>query len=516
MHKLYDNKQQRLVLEGEQNIPKDEPCRLVDDFVEHLDMRRIEELFCPNGRPSYDPRMLLKVIIYSYMNGKTSCREIEESVRYDDRYKWLADYSNPDYITINRFRNKIKDEIQDVFKQLVDFLVDCGEADLTEAFIDGTKIRSKSNTHTLRWRKVINRSLVKRISDAKSLLGECEKIGEDEEKEIEGDLEEAKSICAKLQLEEDKLSQELSDETIKDENNSHDDKKKALLERKVQKAIYELQSKIHDIEILNRRNSYSITDNDASAMIMKEDVGTQASPKPGYNLGISTNNQYITLFDIYDNASDHPTLIPFLEKFNSTNGKYPGLVIADAGYGSEQNYEWIDKHGIQSFVKYPGFDSEKEADMNNPYLPENFPYDQSKDIITCPAGYHLPKIRMETGISKVGYTQHRAIYYCDKCSSCPQNGKCKSKDEEGFFSVNHKLQHYKKIEREKLKSLEGKSYLKKRTVEPEAVFGQIKGNMRYQRFRHFGKDKVIMDFAIMSIAHNLKKYKSHTGKVAIM
>ena len=99
--------------------------------------------------------MMPKVIIYAYMNNIYSCRKIEKLLLRDIHYTWLAGHEHPDFITINRFRNRVKEEINNVFTQLVLVLADKGFISLDVEYIDGTKIESKANKYTFVWHKSI-------------------------------------------------------------------------------------------------------------------------------------------------------------------------------------------------------------------------------------------------------------------------------------------------------------------------------------------------------------------------
>lgn len=101
---------------------------------------------------------MLKVIIYGYMNNVYSCCKIEQLLLRDIHYIWLAGSEKSDFITINRFRNRGKDEINNVFTQLVLILADKGFVSLDVEYIDGTKIESKANKYTFVWRKTIEKN----------------------------------------------------------------------------------------------------------------------------------------------------------------------------------------------------------------------------------------------------------------------------------------------------------------------------------------------------------------------
>lgn len=137
----------------DENIAENDPVRIVSSIVDHLDMSSVNKLYSSMGRCPYHPRMMLKVIIYAYMNNIYSCRRIEQLLLRDIHFIWLAGYEKPDFITINRFRNRLKDEINNIFTQLVLVLAEKGFVSLDVEYVDGTKIESKSNKYTFVWRK---------------------------------------------------------------------------------------------------------------------------------------------------------------------------------------------------------------------------------------------------------------------------------------------------------------------------------------------------------------------------
>ncbi len=145
----------------DEDIAEDDPVRIVDAIVEHLNLEAIRKLYRERGRSPYNPKMLLKVVIYAYMNNIYSCRKIEKRLRRDIHFIWLAGYNKPDYITINRFRNRVKDEINNIFTQLVLILAEKGFVSLDVEDRDGTKIESKANKYTFVWRKTIEKNRAK-------------------------------------------------------------------------------------------------------------------------------------------------------------------------------------------------------------------------------------------------------------------------------------------------------------------------------------------------------------------
>mgnify|MGYP003461814789 CR=1 FL=1 len=127
------------------DIAENAPVRIIDKVLDRIDISRILNLYHPKGRKAFNPRIMLKVIIYAYMNNVYSCRRIEELLKRDIHFIWLSGYCKPDFITINRFRNRVKDEISAIFTQLVVLLAGMGLGSLDVEYVDGTKIESKAN-----------------------------------------------------------------------------------------------------------------------------------------------------------------------------------------------------------------------------------------------------------------------------------------------------------------------------------------------------------------------------------
>ena len=158
----------------DENIAENDPVRIVSSIVDHLDMSSINKLYSGMGRCPYHPRMMLKVIIYAYMNKIYSCRRIEQLLLRDIHFIWLAGYEKPDFITINRFRNRLKDEINNIFTQLVLILATKGYVSLDVEYVDGTKIESKANKYTFVWRKTVERNRARLIDKVKALLAQVD------------------------------------------------------------------------------------------------------------------------------------------------------------------------------------------------------------------------------------------------------------------------------------------------------------------------------------------------------
>lgn len=158
----------------DEDIADDDPVRIIDAVLDGIDLTNIYKLYKPDGRTSYHPRMMLKAIIYGYMNNVYSCRKIEDRLKRDIHFIWLAGYEKPDFITINRFRNRVRKEINEVFTQLVLILVEKGFVSLSVEYTDGTKIESKANKYTFVWRKTVEKNREKLLKQLRTLLDQVD------------------------------------------------------------------------------------------------------------------------------------------------------------------------------------------------------------------------------------------------------------------------------------------------------------------------------------------------------
>ena len=488
----------------DKDIAEEDPVRLVSGIVESLDLSSFRKLYKERGRSPYDPKMLLKVIIYAYMNNIYSCRKIERSLKRDVHFIWLAGYEQPDFITINRFRNRVKHEINNVFTQLVLLLNAKGLVTLDVEYIDGTKIESKANKYTFVWRKTVEKNRAKLLEKIRVLLSQVDDaIAQDKAEE------EAVSFTPETLTE---IATELRDALAEQPASKSKEGKKALRQKQKQvRQLEEMADKLSEynshLETLGERNSYSKTDKEATFMRMKEDAMNNGQTKPGYNLQIGTENQFITDFGFFPNPTDTLTMIPFLSSFSMRYDRQPKEVCADAGYGSEENYAYMEANGTEAYVKYNYFHKEqKRAFKNDIFRIENLYYNQDEDYFVCPMGQHMTKAGTRHDKTGSGYRTESAVYRAQRCEGCPLRWGCyKKKRGDREIEVNHRLMEYKRKARERLTSERGQEHRSRRPIEPEAVFGQMKYNMQYKRFRHFGKDKVTMDFAFFAIAFDIKK-----------
>lgn len=492
-----------------ESIAPNAPVRLISKIVDGLNLNSLLSTYRLEGCPAYHPRMMLKLLFYAYMNNIYSCRRIEREAAQNIHYMWLSGRQYPSFSTINRFRSeRLKSCINSLFVEVVKVLVEAGVVSLEEQYVDGTKIESVANKYTFVWRKNVERhkhNLERKIQGVLSLIEQG--IAQDNAPSPDDDPApfSAKDLQDAIATINQRASQmPTSTKEERAEQRAELKVAKQLSAMAEKHAQYEAQ-----LETLGERNSFSKTDPDATFMHMKEDAMRNGQTKPGYNLQIATHAQFITHYQFFPNPTDTLTFPAFLASFVQAYGCAPKTLCADSGYGSEQNYGLLEKYQTTAYVKYNYFHKEQRARYQpNPFAAESLYYNPQEHYYVCPMGHHMPHIGNATSYSACGFPSKLARYRAEHCSTqCPLRGLCtKARYGAKVITVNHELNRLKEQARANLLSPEGRRQRGQRCIEPEAVFGQIKFNKGYTRFRHYTKDKVNMDFGLFAIAFNLQKY----------
>lgn len=479
-------------------IPQSHPVRLIDQVVDGLNIDQILEEYKGGGAPGFHPRMMIKVLFYAYLSNVYSCRKIEKALHENIFFMWISGNSTPDFRTINYFRSqRLKEHIQSLFADVVRILQELGYVSLQTQYIDGTKIESAAGRYTFVWRKNVERY-------KETLEAKIESVLSDIESQIREDQQEANKEEIPRQIDSKELKERLSalNSKLKEtDKQSHRQLKKLQTEHLPRLEKYEQQ-----LETLNGRNSYSKTDPDATFMRLKEDHLQNGQLRPAYNTQISTEEQFITHYSVHQCAGDTTTLESHLDSFEESYQTQSAEVIADAGYGSEENYTILEDKGIEAYVKYNYFDREKtRRHKQDPFQASNLHYNEKEDYVVCPMGQHMHRVGESEKENARGYVSKTTYYEAKNCSGCPLLGVCHNAVGNRRVSVNHRLNRLRKNARDLLNSELGKAHRIKRSIEPESVFGQLKWNNNFKRFTLRSLDKINIEFGLVSIGHNLRK-----------
>lgn len=498
--KHYDQNQPMLLPPSlDELIEANHPVRVVSHVIDQINIDVLLKQYKPGGTSVYHPRMLLKVMVYSYLSNIFSSRKMESGLKENIHLMWLSGMNKPDHNTLARFRSeRLKDSLRQIFGQIVGLLVEEGLVSIKQLYTDGTKIEANANKYSFVWGRAIKTSKKRIAKQLDDLWSYTQQVAEEELKDQQPvDFNEIDSQKVKQTI--DKIDQALEGKSV--------DKK---VKQKLNYARKNWPDKLDDYEkkeaTLGKRNSFSKTDTDATFMRMKEDHMLNGQLKPGYNLQMSTSDQFIINYSLHQNPTDTLTFIPHLEQYNDLYGSCPALVCADAGFGSEENYQYLEEQEIDGYVKYNYFHKEQSKKWKeDPFKADNLHYNESNDTMTCPMGQQMENIGNNERITTSGFKQQYTRYQAKNCEGCPLRSSCHKAKSNRIVEINHELRRHKKKAREKLLSEEGKRHRSKRPADVEAVFGAIKHNKGFRRFNLRGLDKVAIETGLLAIAHNLAK-----------
>lgn len=424
-------------------IPENHPVRLVNQVIDKINIDSVLSGYKGGCTSSFHPRVIIKILFYSYFNNIYSARKIEKALHENIYFMWISGNSQPNFRTINLFRSKrLKNQIDTLFVEVVKLIAEMGYISLNKQFIDGTKIESAANKYTFVWRGSTEKYKEKLEVKIKYILTDIESAIKEDNSENNPELKEIDSQELASKIEElnhniDRLNKKQK-RNLKQLQNDH---------------LPRLKKYENQLDTLGERKSFSKTDPDATFMRMKEDHMQNGQLKPAYNAQISTENQFLTNYTIHQRPGDTGTLIPHLEQFYTFYSKQSKQVIADSGYGSEENYEYMQGNDIEAFVKYNYFHKEQKRKFKNDiFHAQNFFYNTEKDYFVCPMGQHLEKTGTGTRTSDLGYVSEVTYYLAKRCDSCPLRWACHKSKTARRIEVNHKLLKYKALARERLLS----------------------------------------------------------------
>ena len=482
-------------------VPQNHPVRIVNSIVNQIDISFIEVTYKGGGTSSYHPRALLKIMIYAYLRNLYSSRKIEQSLGENIHFMWLSGNIRPDHNTIANFRSgKLKGKFKKIFNQVLLLLAQQQVLNIKDIYVDGTKIEANANRYTFVWGKSMANSRERIEKQLKELWRYVETVYAEEGQRPNGpdnfDAIDPEEVAKTIDQINKALKCKKTDSKVKQKLN--------YAKRNWPGNIAKYNSQQ---EQMGGRNSMSKTGPDATFMRMKEDHIQNGQLKPSYNLQACSNNQFITNYTLAQTTTDTTTLIGHLEEYKESFGHAPDTVTADAGYGSEENYTYLEGENREAFVKYNYFHKEQRQAKKqpNPFHPEQLHYNLEKDCYYCPMGQQMANIGSYKKKTKNGYLQTYTRYQASNCSGCPLRVCCFKAKGNRIIERNHTLIRLKAKAKEKLLSPEGVKHRKQRCWDIEAIFGNIKHNMNFKRFMLRGIDKVETETGLIAMAHNLNK-----------
>lgn len=507
----YTVRQLKLPLQIENLIDISDPVYTFCEVVDHIDLTRyFVKKGYKTGRPRCDQQKLLKVVLFSFMeNGICSLREIERFCHNDIRYMYLLDgMKAPSFATFGNFiRNELTDSIEKIFIDINSYIFAKDHVDLHHTYIDGTKIEANANRYTWVWKKSCIKNRLK-VFDKISFL--IDSMNQQVLGYLGVKLEQRKEYAI------DYVSQMLDiykkvtrlDESSFVSGRGH---RKSIYQKQyeeLQGYLKRLKNYARHIEICGEeRNSYSKTDHDATFMRLKRDYMGNDQLLPAYNLQAAVCDEYIAVIDVKPYASDMECFVPLMEKFHDIYGHYPKYPVADAGYGSYNNYLYCEEHDMEKYMKFTMYKKETtdKKYQTNPYRAVNFTRDPAGNLI-CPNGRKfLFKRTQHVRYNRYGRTEE--LYECESCEGCSYKQECCPRARKNrTVRMNQELTSIHQEVLRNLESIHGALLRMNRSIQSEGAFGILKWNKSYKRLFRRGEKNVILELMLISCGFNLYKY----------
>jgi transposase len=452
----------------ENYVPKNDAVRAYDTFVDVLDLSTIKFDIPSNnmGRPKYDPKTMLKLLLYGYSYGIRSSRKLERACHHNLSFIWLAGGLTPDHKTIAEYRRKNKKLLQDIFKQCVRFCLKCDLIDGNAFFLDGTKVRANASLKNTYTKEKCMKTLSRIDEHIDTLLEECEEI--DQQEADEGH--------------HGKLKKELSN--------------KQSLRSKVETVMKELDEE--------KRTSKNIVDTDCSNMHSVQ--GTNASHN--VQAVVDGKNGLIANIDITSQGNDSQQFAEQITKANEVIGKKCESACADAGYANTDELQKISGQNIKVIVPSQRQALHKEQwSFSN----ENFTYDAELNQYTCPSG----KVLTYRGLNRQNKTKVYHIIDANLCRQCQHFGVC-TKSPVGRKLARLINEEFKQMLEKQYLEPESQAIYKRRKELCEHPFGHMKRNLKLDAFLLRGREGVLAEISLLATCFNIRRIISILGIPGIM
>ena len=487
-------------------IPEDDSLRLLIEITEEMDYR---ELYAAYERRESageaTAKQLFQLVAFGFMNGYYSLRSISAACRYDVRMMYLLHGKKaPSHARFGDFiRNRlVGDVMENLFYQLVTKLLERGHISFANLFVDGTKIEANANRYSFVWEKSVSKNEAKmhaqiemKLLDLQTeygyfetpptLAGMLAYLGK--EWEASGLERVSGKGCRKSKLQKDL---------------------ETLEEYQRRQAEYDAKKKE-----FKGRSSYSKTDHDATFMRMKEDHMKNGQLKPGYNLQLGVEGEFIVTAGLFSERADTPTLLPLLEHLKEKMHRAPKRLVADSGYESEENYTGLEKMEIEAYIKPTNYEISKTRKYkNNHFRAENMPYDEETDSFTCPAGNQLRFAGTKKVKSKSGFESEVCVYHCIACADCPLKSQCTKAKTGRTIQRSKAFWAYRAQSQERITSEFGTLLRMNRSIQSEGKFGVLKEDWGFRRFLRRGMQNVFTEVLLYAFALNIKKLNTKIHK----
>ncbi len=462
-------------------LPAGHPARAIDEILARLNLGRCNRKYVHTaGEPAYDVRGMVKILIYAYMRGITSSREMARQCEENLAFQYLTRGHCPDFRTIALFRRKKRHLIRWVFKKTVALARQMGIARLGLVALDSVKIRADASPG----KKMTAAQLNEELKKLDEYLCKVETSDQREDGQYGSDRrgDELPADMVGAQQRKEKLEKAL-----------------AILKERQASAKREPPQNV------------SVVDPEAPW------VKKHGKFVRGYSGQVAADSEHQVIVGVKatSQGTDNDQLNPMLREVEKTTGQTPEQLVADSGYYTDEGVLEASKSKTDCIVP----DSETAAQLNNPkhsgnkdaaYHVSRFTYDETNDEFTCPQGKRLAFVRNHRK-----HGQPTKVYRCADCDDCPVRAQC-TEHASGFRSIELNAEHaeVRKI-RDKFKTESARAIYKKRKAIIEPIFGRWQHNWGIRRLRLRGLAGFSVELHLLAIAHNVTKLLRFQRSLAI-
>ena len=443
----------------EDYVAPEDPVRAYDAFVDTLDLEALGIELDPHkvGNSAYDPKAMLKLLIYGYSYGVKSSRSLEREVHHNLSFIWLMGGLKPDHKTISEFRRKNKKAISHVLKQCARL---CIKLDLIAGnilFVDGTKIRANAASSQSHDRAYFEKRLVEIDKRIEELLAECDRIDQSEE-----------GLGSSVAM----------------------DKELAKAQR--------LKAKVKEtLELFKEDGPNKINQTDPDSRVVKSRQGSHAS----FNVQsvVDNENGLIVNAQAVSDTSDVNQFARQIDQANAVLGKNCEVGCADAGYADTEELVKIDEQGIKVIVP-----SQRQAlhETEKPFAKSHFNYDKEQDCYWCPQGHRLKYVGTDSSSEK----RHYQIHDRKVCHQCAHFGKDKcTTAKRGRKIIRGPLEEQKEKLEAQYEEEDSQEIYARRKARVEHPFGHIKRNLKTDAFMMRGLEGVEAETSLLATCFNLSR-----------
>lgn len=495
-----------------------DPVLTFDRFMEEIELEKYLKNIPKHytGRLRYNPVSMLKTVLFGFMsNGYISLRELEDQCKVNLRFMYLMEHETPSYRTFGYFINEvIGDSVEEIFSDINQKIFETEHVDLQHLYIDGSKFEANANKYSWVWKKATEKSryrlfdkithLFEEINEELSFTGM--KLSINSEYAPEYIKEAAEKYAGVCQLDESEFVS----------GRGHHKSVQQRHYEKLTEYAEKLLEYVEKIQICGEgRNSYSKTDHSATFMRIKTDYMGNDQLLPAYNVQVGVADEYIAVVDVNQYRTDMDCFIPLMEKFRNTYGFYPKYPIADAGYGSYNNYIFCEQNGMEKYMKFTMFKKETTDKKyhEDPFRAVNFPIG-ADGIMRCPNRKAF-RFKYRHLVKGNNYGRQEEIYECEDCSACPYAERCKKTEGNRTVRINQELTSMHQEVIDNLESIHGALLRMNRSIQAEGTFGIMKNDRWYKRIVRRGINSVRLEIFLVSIGQNLYKFHNKQLKKSI-